>query len=162
MSDKPQLEGFDVLQQLGEGGAARVYLARQHSLDRHVAIKCLRQDRIDEDALARLSLEASTLAQLSFPGIVAVHDVITRDDGVFMVMEYLPGGSLRDHMNRSMSLTRALQITVQLARALEYAHDHGLVHRDLKPENVLFRETACRSLPTSASSFISIRTSRSD
>jgi eukaryotic-like serine/threonine-protein kinase len=140
MSDKPQLEGFEILQQLGEGGAARVYLARQHSLDRHVAIKCLRQDRIDDEALARLSLEASTLAQLSHPGIVAVHDVIARDDGVFMVMEYLPGGSLRDPLDSPMSLARALQITVQLARALEYAHDHGLVHRDLKPENILFRE----------------------
>jgi serine/threonine protein kinase len=140
MSNRPQLEGFEILQQLGEGGAARVYLARQHSLDRHVAIKCLRQDRIDDDALARLSLEATTLARLTYPGIVAVHDVVTRDDGVFMVMEYLPGGSLRDHLDGSISLARALQITVQLARALEYAHDHGLVHRDLKPENILFRD----------------------
>jgi eukaryotic-like serine/threonine-protein kinase len=140
MSDRPQLQGFEILRQLGEGGAARVYLARQHSLDRHVAIKCLRQDRIDDDALARLSLEATTLAKLTYPGIVAVHDVITEDAGVFMVMEYLPGGSLRDHLKTPMSLRQALLITVQLARALEHAHDHGLVHRDLKPENVLFRE----------------------
>lgn len=140
MRDEPQLAGYEVLRQLGEGGAARVYLARQHSLDRLVAIKCLRQNRIDPDALDRLSLEATTLARMSSPGIVAVHDVVTDDSGLYMIMEYLPGGSLHDRLKQPVSLSEALQITIHLARALGYAHSHGLVHRDLKPENILFRE----------------------
>jgi TolB-like protein/tRNA A-37 threonylcarbamoyl transferase component Bud32/Tfp pilus assembly protein PilF len=140
MTEMPRLNGYEFLGSLGEGGMARVYQARQLSLDRIVAVKCLRQDRFDEEALRRLSLEASTLARLQHPGIVAVHDVIFDDRGVFMIMEELAGGSLRERMNRPMEPRQVLRTVIHVARALGHAHARGLVHRDLKPENILFRE----------------------
>ena len=140
IKDKPQLTGFEILDKLGEGGAARVYLARQISQDRLVAIKCLRPDRLDDDSLLRLSLEATTLARISYSGIVTIHDVIADDSGLFMVMEYLSGGTLRERLERPLDLGQALEITISLARALDYAHEQGIIHRDLKPGNILFRD----------------------
>jgi eukaryotic-like serine/threonine-protein kinase len=136
----PVLPGYDVLSRLGEGGMATVYRARQRSLGRDVAIKCLRQDRFEPESRQRLAAEARILAGMGHPGIVAVHDVIESDAGLFLVMEHLAGGSLRERLAAGVTRGQALAWLVQVARALDHAHRRGVVHRDLKPENILFRD----------------------
>jgi serine/threonine protein kinase len=140
----PQLE---ILEPLGHGGMGAVYRARQTKLDRLVALKIIRPEAAADTAFAeRFNREARTLARLSHPNIVGVHDfgeVMMTQDGVtrplyFFVMEYVDGANLR-RLIESGELTpeQALAIVPQICEALQYAHDEGVVHRDIKPENIL-------------------------
>jgi serine/threonine protein kinase len=128
---------YRMQKRLGAGGMATVFLARDERLEREVAIKRLHADSAD-DVARRFQREAKVGASLNHPNIVSVYDTVTDDEGVLIVMEYVPGHTLRDEIARGpIEPGRAIEILCAVASALDHAHDHGVVHRDVKPANVL-------------------------
>ena len=130
---------FEILECLGRGGMGVVYRARQKSLNRLVALKILAPERVKDAAFAqRFVIEAETLAKLSHPNIVTIHDFGQADGLFYLVMEFVDGVTLRQLLGASrLSAREALAIVPQICDALQYAHDAGIVHRDIKPENIL-------------------------
>jgi serine/threonine protein kinase len=128
---------YEILEELGSGGMATVYLARQLDLDRLVALKELSALRQSDRGFTERFLRESRLAgSLSHPNIVTVHDYF-EDGGIpYIAMEYVPGGSLRPHIGH-MALTQAAGVLDGILSALDHAEHHHVVHRDLKPENVM-------------------------
>jgi serine/threonine-protein kinase len=117
---------------------ARVYRANQTHLDRDVAIKVLPPYYAsDQNFVDRFQLEARSLARLSHPNIVIVHNAGQEHSLLFIIMEYVAGGNLRDYMAQSISLREVTRIIREVASALSYAHERGIIHRDVKPVNVL-------------------------
>lgn len=136
-----KISGYEVLRQLGSGGMANVYLAVQRSLDRRVALKVMRRDIADLERFEqRFLVEGRTMAMIPHRNIVAVYDIVKGADSTYIAMEYLDGGSLSDRMNAGLSLGAAISIIVQVAQALQFAHERDVVHRDLKPANIMFRD----------------------
>ncbi|HEY7817391.1 MAG TPA: serine/threonine-protein kinase, partial [Vicinamibacteria bacterium] len=132
---------FRILRQIGRGGMARVYSAWDTSLHRRVALKVL-SHRAGPALLARFEREAQTLASLTHPNIVAIHDFF--DDGrhSVTVMEQVNGQTLRERLrNGALGLEEALRYGSQVAEALASAHDLNVIHRDIKPENILISST---------------------
>lgn len=136
---------YQIVAPLGVGTSARVYLAADLQLKRRVAIKVLHESLAEDQAfLKRFRTEARTAAALSHENILSVFDwgEDEIDDRVvpYLVTEYLPGGTLRDLLDRGVRLSpsQALQVGLEIAGALSHAHDRGLVHRDIKPGNLLF------------------------
>jgi serine/threonine protein kinase len=139
-----KIAGFEILQQLGEGGSGQVYKARQVSLGRDVAIKVLHPSLVDsEEDIERFRHEAQVAARLKHPGIVQVYE-FGADQGMhFIAMEYISGYSVSDWLERRGTLDEAnvLGVALGVAKALEYAWDRQkLVHYDIKPDNVLIDE----------------------
>lgn len=135
LTDRYRLERL-----IATGGMGRVYLASQLPLERRVALKHLVRPSLNEDFRRRFFLEASVLARLSHPNIVVVHDYGEATDGsLFMVMEYLDGLTLLELLRREGRLLtpRALEIVIQVCRALKASHKQGVAHRDLKPGNIM-------------------------
>ena len=120
---------------LGEGGMGVVYRAHDTLLDRPVAIKALSQNLLSEDGLRRLLREAQAAAKLTHANIVAVYDVLEGADQRTLVMEYVAGQTLREQI--PLPWERAVEVAVDVSRALAFAHDRGIVHRDIKPENIM-------------------------
>jgi hypothetical protein len=136
------LPGMEFLSVLGKGGMGVVFLARQERLDRLVAVKMLAADLANNEAfVARLEREALTLATLSHPNVVGCHDMISTDQGRFLIMEYVPGQlSVGGLLLRFHKLPEAvaLRIAIDVARGLSCAHEKGITHRDIKPDNLQF------------------------
>jgi len=136
-----EVAGIEIETPLGRGGMGAVYLGRQMSLDREVAVKVLASELADDPVfLERLEREARLMAKLRHPNIVAVHDFQRTDDGAAIVMEFVEGGSLREKLQQhpqGLPVAEALRILRQIAAGLEAAHASGVIHRDMKPENVL-------------------------
>jgi serine/threonine protein kinase len=132
----PQLE---ILELIGQGGMGAVYKARQPGLDRFVALKILSPELVRDATFAeRFSREARTLAKLSHPHIVGIHDFGEVEGMYYLIMEYVDGATLREVMQSArLSTIDALGLVPQLCEALQFAHDAGIVHRDIKPENIL-------------------------
>lgn len=130
---------YEILECLGRGGMGVVYKARQKTLDRMVAIKLLAGEWQGDPGFAtRFEREAKTLAQMSHPNIVTVHDFGEAGGLFHIVMEYIDGVNLRDLLGEGkMAPEQALVIVPPICEALEYAHGKGVVHRDIKPENLL-------------------------
>ena len=126
---------------LGSGGMAKVYLAHDEVLGREVALKVLREQYAENDEFVeRFRREAQAAASLSHPNIVATYDRGRSEDGsYYIVMEYVPGGTLKDRIVRDGPLDpdRAAELAAQIAGALGAAHERGVIHRDVKPQNVL-------------------------
>lgn len=139
--DVIEVAGIEIETPLGRGGMGAVYLGRQLSLDREVAVKVLASELADDPLfLERLEREARVMARLRHPNIVAVHDFQRTESGAAIVMEFVEGGSLREKLMQhpnGLPLTEALRILRQIAAGLEAAHASGVIHRDMKPENVL-------------------------
>ncbi len=134
------LGDFQVLRKIGQGGMGQVYLARQLSLKRQVALKILRDDHTSNaTALKRFQAEAEAVARISHPNIVQVYAVGEHDGRRYMALEYVDGRNLRDFLDRKgpPDLPVALSILKQVAAGLQRAAELGLVHRDVKPENIL-------------------------
>lgn len=142
MIDKGYLLGerYRILDTLGEGGMANVYLAEDIILQRKVAVKVLRLDLQKEPQIeARFQREALATSELSHPNIVSVLDV-GNDQGLpYMVMEYVNGPDLKDyiHDNSPLDLHEVIRIMDQILSAVALAHKHNVIHRDLKPQNIL-------------------------
>ena len=128
---------YEILDELGRGGMATVFLAKQMDLDRFVALKELSAFRQSDPAFTRRFLHESRVAgSLSHPNIVTVHEYFEYARTPYIAMEYVDGGSLRPHIGH-LALTQVVGVLEAMLSALEYAADHGIVHRDLKPENVM-------------------------
>ncbi len=134
-----QIARYVVIDVLGRGGMGIVYKAFDPELDRAIALKLVLGE--DEGARERLLREAKMLAQLSHPNVVAVHDVGTVGDDVFIAMELVAGVTLRQWLRAPRSTTQILAVLADAARGLAAAHRLSIVHRDFKPENVMVDES---------------------
>ncbi|HET7458657.1 MAG TPA: serine/threonine-protein kinase, partial [Gemmatimonadaceae bacterium] len=142
---------FSVERPLGAGGMGRVYLGRDATLHRPVAIKVVAPELAASVAVRERFLhEARTVARLRHPHIVAVYAAGEANGLLYFVMEYVPGDSLRDCLERDGCFddARAAVVLRDLARALAYAHEQGIVHRDVKPENILLDRETGRAMLT--------------
>jgi hypothetical protein len=137
------LEGrYAIERELGSGGMATVWLARDLRYDRAVAVKVLRPDLSAALGADRFLREIRITAQLNHPHVLPLLDSGEADGLLYYVMPYVAGGSLRERLvpGRPLPLDAALHVVSHVAAALEHAHRHGVVHRDVKPENVLFSD----------------------
>ncbi len=133
---------YAVRQLLGRGGMGTVYLADDRELGEPVAIKTLRRDLVDENALARFKTEIRLARRISHRNVVRTHDFGVHDGVHYVTMEYVRGITLRELIDtrERLGVEAALAIGRQLARALAVAHDEGVIHRDVKPQNLLLDE----------------------
>ena len=138
------IPGYRLEALIGQGGMGQVYRATQLSLGRTVAIKLLSTELAKDDSfVARFDKEAAALAALSHPNIVSILDKGRTPETYYLVMEFIDGSSLREVMSSPvLDPAASLRVTLQVCRAMEYAHGRGVIHRDLKPDNVLFDEQA--------------------
>jgi serine/threonine protein kinase/Tol biopolymer transport system component len=137
------INGYEVLSLIGVGGMARVYMARQQSMNRQVALKVLPQQFASDDTyLQRFNREVKIVSQLEHAHIVPVYDYGEHEGQPYIVMRYMPSGSVDDLLNNGpLELKTIASVLSQIAPALDYAHSKGVLHRDLKPSNVLLDET---------------------
>src|SRR6266540_4510795 len=133
---------YRIERELGAGGMATVYLARDLKHDRDVALKVLRPELAAVLGAERFLQEIRISAKLDHPHILTLIDSGAVDGFLYYVLSFVRGESLRDKLNREkqLGIEEALAITKQVASALDYAHRQGVVHRDIKPENILIQE----------------------
>jgi serine/threonine protein kinase len=136
-----QIGNFRLLKLLGQGSSAQVYLGEHQELKTPVAIKILTSPFNEEQSDIILK-EAQTIARLSHPHIVRVLDFDAYNSFPYLVMDYYPNGSLRQHHPKGSAvvLDTVIAYTMQIASALQYAHDNSIIHRDIKPENLLLSQ----------------------
>ena len=132
---------YHIVEQLGQGGMAVVYKAFDTRLERDVAIKVIRTEMILpaqlQQMLKRFEREARALAKMEHRSIVKIFDYGEFQDAPYVVMEYLPGGTLKELGGRQMSSSDAARLLLPIAQALDYAHQRDIIHRDVKPANIL-------------------------
>ncbi|MBS4016457.1 MAG: serine/threonine protein kinase, partial [Candidatus Latescibacteria bacterium] len=141
---------YHILEPLGEGGMATVYKAFDTRLETDVAVKFIRTEALPQNAieraLKRFEREAKSLARLTHPNIVKVTDYGEYQGKPYLVMEYLPGGTLKQRLQASaqepgspgrLGWRDAINLLLPIVRALDYAHRQGMIHRDVKPANIL-------------------------
>ena len=138
LSIRSRLGRYEVVAPIGAGGMGEVYRARDSKLGRDVAIKVLPESFVkDPERMARFEREAKLLAALNHPNIAAIYGIEDSGNADALVMELAEGPTLADRIRQgAVPLEEALPIARQIADALEYAHEHGVVHRDLKPANI--------------------------
>jgi WD40 repeat protein len=144
----PCIPGYEIVEQLGKGGMGVVYKAIQLQLKRTVALK--RLPGTTERALGRARAEAEAVARLQHPNIVQVHEVIEHGDAIYLVLEFVEGGTLASKLGKPQRPHEAAGLLATLAAAVEYAHSAGVIHRDLKPENILLQPSdgaTCFGIP---------------
>ncbi len=131
--------GYRIISQIGRGGMATVFKAYQASLDRYVAVKVMPPYYAEQDDtfLKRFRQEAKAIASLRHPNILIVIDYGEEDETTYIVMEFVEAGTLTEIMGKPMAPDQILGLTDQVAGALHYAHEQGVVHRDIKPSNIL-------------------------
>ena len=131
---------YEIEELVGHGGMSSVYKAHDTLLERHVALKILHEQYTgDDDFVERFKREARSVAQLQHPNIVTVIDRGEEDGRQYIVFEYIDGENLKECVVRKgrLGVDEALDVAIEAARGLSFAHEHGLVHRDVKPQNVL-------------------------
>jgi len=136
------LSGYEIVKMLGRGGMGAVYMGKQSSLDRAVAIKILSTDLVEAEAgfVERFQNEARATAKLEHPGIVAVHDFGETQNGLlFIVMQFVDGTDVARMIaaDGRLHTDHAMAITAHVCDALGYAHERGIIHRDIKPANTM-------------------------
>ncbi|HZU29403.1 MAG TPA: ankyrin repeat domain-containing protein [Bryobacteraceae bacterium] len=148
--DRQTIGAYQIVRELGRGGMGIVYQGFDSAIGRPVAIKTIRLEPgmapgEDAELRARFVREASAAGKLSHPGIVTVYQLGEDGPDLFIAMEYVPGGNLEDLLKKRPRLDpeHASSILRQVADALDYAHQSGIVHRDVKPPNILLRQDGC-------------------
>jgi len=135
---------YHVIKKLGEGGMGQVYLAEHVKMGRRSAIKVMNPSMVhDPDAVARFNREASNASRITHPNVCAIYDFGETPDGlIYLAMEFIEGEPLTDLLDRegALPVPRAVGIFLQVADALQAAHDLGIVHRDLKPDNIMLAQ----------------------
>jgi serine/threonine protein kinase len=135
------IPGYRILRRIGEGAMASVYLAVQISLGRQVALKVLAPALAAQRGFtARFLNEGRIIAYLKHPQIVDVYDLGSDHQNYFLAMEFLSAGTLEQRIKKGISPARSVQLIKQIATALGFAHQQGVIHRDVKPQNILFRD----------------------
>ena len=137
-----EIPGYRIQRLIGKGGMATVYLAIQESLHRPVVLKILDQvaDQRSEDLIERFIAEGRIIASLRHPNIITIYDIGLAESSLYISMEYVQGGDLKQRMELPISVDETLEYLIKVAGALAEAHKHGVVHRDVKPANILFRD----------------------
>ena len=132
---------YQILASIGKGGMGEVYLARDKTLDRKVALKLLLSEFTGhKDRLRRFILEAKAASSLNHPNIITIHEIGQVDQAHFIATEFIDGETLRQHIAKTrMKLPEILEVAIQTGGALQAAHTAGIVHRDIKPENIMLR-----------------------
>ncbi len=132
---------YEVLDEIGHGAMGTVYRARDPLIERTVAIKTVQIAQLQQegaDTESRFLREAQSAGRLSHPNIVTIYDVGESDELAYIAMEYLPGATLRTLMDKGpMPIDLVIDTVTQMAEALAFAHEHGVIHRDIKPANVV-------------------------
>jgi len=145
-----QIDRYKIVGKLGEGGMAVVLRAHDPRMERDVAIKIIRPTKFPPEnlkaILQRFEREARALAQMDHPNIVHVYDMGEFKGAPYLVMEFLPGGTLAKHMDKPVGPIQAAKILAPIARGLEFAHAEKIIHRDVKPANILFSNRAIPKL----------------
>src|SRR5258705_823889 len=138
------LAHYQLLAKIGEGGMGEVWKARDAHLDRDVAVKVLARGALDDAAAReRFRREAHVLSRLAHPGVATIFDFDTQDGTDFLVMEYVPGGTLETRLaSGPLPLDDVLALGIAIGDALGDAHARGFLHRDLKSANVVLTESA--------------------
>ena len=133
---------YKILDYLGTGGMATVWLGYDTILDRQVAIKTFKIDANDEDAVKRFNREAKAVTSLSHPNIVSIYDVENEGEFYYLILEYVKGMTLKDYMikNPRIPIETIVHIAKQIASGLSHAHQNGIIHRDIKPQNILMND----------------------
>ena len=133
---------YKILDHLGTGGMATVWLGYDTILDRQVAIKTFKIDANDEDAVKRFNREAKAVTSLSHPNIVSIYDVENEGEFYYLILEYVEGMTLKDYMikNPRIPIETIVHIAKQIASGLSHAHQNGIIHRDIKPQNILMND----------------------
>ncbi len=142
LSEGVKLGRYEIRAHIGAGGMGQVYLAHDTSeLNRTVAIKLLPAEvAADPKWMQRFIREARTVSGLNHPNVLTIYEFGVQDSTRFMVMEYVEGVTLREHLNaKSLNLHEVLDIGIQIAAALNAAHEAHVIHRDIKPENIMLR-----------------------
>ncbi|HEV3163195.1 MAG TPA: serine/threonine-protein kinase, partial [Isosphaeraceae bacterium] len=140
VADWPELGGtkYEVIEKIGEGGMATVYLALDRELERPVALKVSRAAVTDTATGERMLREARTIARLEHPGIVPIHDAGVLPDGrLYFTMKLVRGQRLDECARQRTELSDRLLLFQRICEAVAFAHTHGVIHRDLKPENIM-------------------------
>lgn len=135
---------YEVLKRVGSGGMADVYMAKDHKLNRNVAVKVLKSEYVeDEKFLRKFETEAQAVARLSHPNIVNIYDVGIEDGINYIVMELAEGITLKEYIRKKGYLTpkETVEISTQIASAISHAHKNHIIHRDIKPQNILVSDT---------------------
>ena len=137
---EPVVPGFTIVQRIGEGGQAQVYLAERDYDGLRVALKVLdARVRNDKVFLERFVREYKLLAKLEMDHVARIYDQGFAGEHPYIAMEFLPSGTLAGRIYEGMPPRTALRITAQIGRALDAIHSRGIIHRDMKPANILFR-----------------------
>ncbi|MEM9954664.1 MAG: protein kinase [Chloroflexota bacterium] len=133
---------YEIIDVLGRGGMATVYLGRQASIDRYVAVKVLPpHPGLDEAFKERFQLEAKAIGNLQNPNILPLFDYGTVEDVIYLVMQYVDGGTLEDLIELGpMNVPKVEKLVRSIASGLDYAHGKGVIHRDIKPGNILLQD----------------------
>ena len=135
---------YEVLKRVGSGGMADVYMAKDHKLNRNVAVKVLKTEYVeDEKFLKKFETEAQAVARLSHPNIVNIYDVGIEDGINYIVMELAEGITLKEYIRKKgyLSPKETVEISTQIASAISHAHKNHIIHRDIKPQNILVSDT---------------------
>jgi non-specific serine/threonine protein kinase len=137
-----RISHYKIVEPIGAGGMGEVYLADDERLGRQVALKVLSEDALkDKNRFQRFEREATAVSALNHPNILTIYDFQLEDELHFFASEFVKGVTLRERLDGGrLSIIESLEIAVQIASALQAAHDAGVIHRDIKPENVMIRE----------------------
>ncbi|MDD3183753.1 MAG: Stk1 family PASTA domain-containing Ser/Thr kinase [Anaerostipes sp.] len=135
---------YEILKHIGAGGMAEVFMAKDRKLNRYVAVKVLKKDFLeDEKILSKFKVEAQAVAGLNCSNIVNVYDVGVEGDVNYIIMELVDGLTLKEYIRRvgKLSSKETVDVTIQIAKALQCAHANHTIHRDIKPQNIIISET---------------------